>query len=268
MGKPLTYIGILFSRAAQKSVLLTDRLTIMIVPFTTLVMWAFGAKMTDSLQETMLIGVAITVMAVVVLRLAAASYFVWKDDQTAKAALQAKLDEPERDAEIAMKDFTIETRKELSSRLARLVAMATMGGAVNRIPNIAEKLIEQSLEIDSRINQLSYDVPLRIAAIRLKEYCLSVMKGDNSDPERLWAQRKLTFRLLHKEDHISDLMSLAELQILIEDSEAKGCEANAEPSEDDVMGQLKSLIRKLGDEYYSQETREILREAARDRKSS
>lgn len=261
----LKYFGKLIARAAEGSVLLTDRLTILIVPFTTLLVWAFGAKMTTSLQETLLIGIAITVVAVVIFRLVAASYFLWKDDQTAKAELQKQLDQPERDAEIAMMDFALEVRKELSRKLARLAALTSPETRQMFDDGVMEsEFAELILSIDSLINQLSYDFPVRIAALQLKDFCISIIAGE-ATREKFWEQRKLTFSLLHKADHIADFMSLIELEILIEDRGGKV--TPRADSEDDPVADLKDLVRKLGPNYHKPEIRESLKKTIRDSRS-
>lgn len=258
----LKYIGKLFSRAAEGSVLLTDRLTILIVPFATLVLWAVDAKMTSSLQETLFLGVAMTVSAVVVLRLIAASYFVWKDDQKAKADLRRELDRPERDAEIAMRDFTLDVRKDLSRKLARLCALTdpAVRGLCDQ-GRLTGEIGELVLSIDTLINQLSYDFPVRVAAIQLKDFCIQIIAGTEKD-KSFWEQRKITFSLLHKADHIADFMSLMELEILIEDRGGKVTQARQDPEKDPVTD-LKQLIRKLGPNYHKREVRDEIRQALR-----
>jgi hypothetical protein len=242
------YVGLLFSRAAQQSVLLTDRLTILLVPFVTLVLWLMGAKMTDTVQETVFVGVAITVLAVVALRFAAASYFVWRDDQKEKGRLQAELDEPSREIERDLLAYTSQTRKELSRALAELAAIANFDPMNFEVIGVrVEKINDLVISIDTYINQLSYDVPLRIASIHLKDYCLDLITGRRSNRERLWAQRKITFRILHKEDRINEILSLAELEVLIEDDEGKH---GVFGDNKGVFDDLKEMIRKLGSNFY------------------
>lgn len=255
MISPLTYIGLLFKRASQKSILLTDQLTILIVPFTTLMLWMAGAKMTATIQETLALGVAITVVIVVGLRLVAASYFVWKDDQARKAELRHELDDPERQVSASLKAYTTDRRKELSEKLALLSAIANYKTEfLPRFGITEEKLGTLALEIDALINQLSYDANLRVAAIRLKEYCSELIAGTNENRERLWAQRKLTFRLIHKEDHIADFMTLLELELLTEENWHSS-------QEDDDWNALKALVTKLGNAFHDPEVRRRMREA-------
>lgn len=217
MGQFTKYLWLLVKRAAENSVFLTDKLTILIVPFSTLALWLLGAKMSESVQETLAIGVAISVVSVVVLRLVAASYLVWKDDQKEKSALQSVIDAPSWAVGNELKTFTTEARKKLSDRLARLSAIANLKPAHLERTGITIKEINiLSLEIDALINQLSYNVPVRICSIHLKDYCMELISGSQSDRKRLWHQRKITFRILHKDDEIGDILSLIELEILIE----------------------------------------------------
>src|SRR3546814_10818423 len=87
------YLRLWIMRAADNSVMLTDKLTILIVPFSTLVLWMTGTKMTESVQETLALGVAMTVVAVVLLRLGAASFWLWRDDQVEMRKQAASLKE-------------------------------------------------------------------------------------------------------------------------------------------------------------------------------
>lgn len=256
MNQPLSYAGVLLQRASQKSVLLTDQLTILIVPFSTLALWAAGAKMTATVQETLALGVALTVLVVVVLRLVAASYFVWKNDQYEMRKLRSELDDPQRQVEASLKSYVTERRKLLSEKLGHLSALANY--KTDRLDSMGQtpkSLITLSIEIDSLINQLSYNVAVRVASIRLKEYCTKLISNEATDRERLWQQRKLTFSLLHCEDRISETMTLVDIHMLTEKDE--------ESSGRDPFVEIKAMIRKLGDKYYEPEATSALRNAAR-----
>lgn len=258
----ITYVGLLLNRAAQNSVVLTDRLTVLIVPFATLGLWWAGAKMTASIQETLLLGVAITVLVVVALRLIAASYFVWKEDQLKKARLRAELDAPGRQSEIAMADFVVSLRKALSDKLATLASLAA------RPPSWRDSAKDEPLikglvkEIDKLINQLSYDTAVRIAAIRFRQHCLRLITGEMKEGHHFWKHRQITFRLLHKEDWISDIMSLMELEILLEQMGEKDFTEGAD--EIGAIEELKQLMRELGETYYDPKVREQIKQGMRN----
>ncbi|WP_179406937.1 hypothetical protein [Novosphingobium marinum] len=251
------YLGLLLNRASQKSVLLTDRLTIMIVPFTTLALWMTGAKMTDSIQETVFVGVAITVLVVVLLRLAAASYFVWKDDQGVKSELRTQLDEPERMGFIAMQEFTRERRKDLSDSLGRLAAIATQTPTMREGMGV-NNLYKAFADVDALISQLSYDIPVRISAIRLRNLCAEMLSGTRHEDELFWRQRKITFRIIHKEDLVNDIFSLLELEILLEDMGVKPLTES--PARESPIEEVKGALRSLGDTYYDPQVQKQLRE--------
>lgn len=254
------YIGAIFSRAAKGPILLTDRLTVLIIPFTTLVLWALGAKMTDSLQETLLLGVAMTVVAVVTLRLIAASYSVWRDDQSEKEALRAELNAPERESEIAMKEYVVELRKKLSESLGRLAGYSVRPKSWRDTDDAgASDCLSLILEIEGLINQLSYDTALRIAAVRFRHQCLKMLTGEASEDRNFWRQRQITFRLLHKENWVSDIMSLMELELLLE--EMGETDLTESPEDGKPIEQLKALMRELGDGYHDPEVRERLKKA-------
>src|SRR3546814_12758119 len=75
------YLRLCIMRAADTSVMLTDKLTILIVTFSTLDLWMTGTKMTESVQETLDLGVAMTVVARVLLSLGAAAFWLWLVDR-------------------------------------------------------------------------------------------------------------------------------------------------------------------------------------------
>lgn len=251
------YLKLWIMRAAENSVMLTDKLTILIVPFSTLVLWMTGTKMTNTIQETLALGVAITVIGVVILRLLAASYMLWRDDQKEKAELQKIIDAPSRAVEASLKSYTADRRKLLSEKLSRLTAMAGYRSVdlSSKFGVSPDELHQLLLEIDALIDQLSYDVPLRIAAIRMKEYCIKLMGNAAEDKGRLWAQRKITFQILHKDDRISDLMSLIDIEIITEEDypDLK--------DQADIVVQLKEMVKKLGDHYYSSDVTSALKKS-------
>ncbi len=223
------YIGLLINRAAQKSVLLTDRLTILIVPFATLAIWIAGGKMTDTIQETLFLGVAITVMAVVVLRLVAASYFVWKEDRAAIARLEAVIKSPRFKETEGMNEHRLALRKELADCLAWLITFAEARASVRDAIVIYENGEMQYAAKFGRareiISQLSYDVILRVSCLNLLTLTARIDerglpdtndRGRSVSLDRLWEQRKLTFKLLHRQD-VDEVISLAQIENLIAD---------------------------------------------------
>ena len=221
------YLGLLINRAAAKSVTLTDRITILIVPFTTLALWMTGAKMTDSVQETLALGVAMTVMAVVILRFAAASYFVWKEDRAEIAGLRRALDAPRfKEAEV-MNEHRLQLRKELGDRIAWLVTYAEARAHVRDSHAFycdGKRLFAENFTRAREIvSQLSYDVHLRITCLNLIKLAANIAEagtierdeqGKFSALDRLWAQRKLTFKLLHRQD-VHEILTTAEIENLI-----------------------------------------------------
>src|SRR3546814_12476305 len=117
------YLRLWIMRAADNSVMLTDKLTILIVPCSTLVLWMTGTKMTESVQETLALGVAMTVVAVVLLRLGAASFWLWRDDQVEMrkqaASLKEELGRHGRMAREAAIAYTTKLRTELRENFAK-----------------------------------------------------------------------------------------------------------------------------------------------------
>jgi hypothetical protein len=232
----------------------------MIVPFTTLVMWAVGAKMTDSLQETMLIGVAITVMAVVTLRLAAASYFVWKDDQTEKESLKSEINSDVFKEMQVLTDHRINLRKELADCLAWMVNFAEHIYSEAHLKHLYNEDGSEYFSKYSRcrqiISQLSYDVILRVCSLNLMELCEKIIQAASRKEdlfklqERLWAQRKLTFKLLHRQD-IHEVFTLAEIEILIaefgENFDSKQSPSDTIKEAEQLMADFKRQIMENSD---------------------
>lgn len=248
MGDILRYIGLLLNRAAQKSVLLTDRLTILIVPFSTLVLWLTGAKMTDTIQETVFVGVAITVAAVIVLRLIAASYFVWKEDRSKIVSLRKALDSPRFREKKVMNEHRLKLRKELGDRLSFLITYAEARAKVVDsyvIYNEGEqRFAENFIRAKEIISQLSYDVALRVVCLNLVKLTTDIAtngltdvteQGRSASLDRLWAQRKLTFKLLHRQD-VAEILTLAEVASLINE--------HGEDFGSDVLDDLKTLLKE------------------------
>lgn len=260
-GMLLKYLGALLNRAAKGSITLTDRLTVLLVPFSTLVLWVSGVEMTNSLQETLLLGVAMTVIAVVILRLGAASYFLWKDDQADNLALRQALDAPVRLVETEMRGFTTTLRKELSNALGALAATATQPESVlSRDLVKSEDVWGLVRDVDRIINQLSYDTATRIAAIQFRNACVAIMAKQKTEGRWFYRQRQITFRILHKDDIVNDLLSLMELEIELE-KRGESTLAESISANETVFEELKSLMSELGDRYYDPVVREKLKRA-------
>lgn len=256
------YLWALFERASQKSVLLTDRLTVLIVPFSTLVLWLAGAEMTDTLQETLLLGVAMTVLAVISLRLVAASYLLWREDQDEKKRLQRLLDGPFQREKEASAEYVSRLRCELSDNLASIVAnVELLMHKGHELPVVRTELAQTYFASLRRtrelINALSYDVPTRIAAYHLSSLATKIGQravdgediGDLYD--RLQELKKLAFRLIHKRDDgpLGEFVTMLEVQNICEGDEhgRDGETTNDLPPPDDPDLKVEWLREKIKD---------------------
>lgn len=221
------YLALLINRAAANSITLTDRITILLVPFATLAFWLTGVKMTQSIQETLALGVAITVMVVVMLRLTAASYFLWKEDKSEISDLKRALDSARFKEFEAMNDHRLGLRKELGDRIAWLITYAEARAHVegtNVLYDNAERLFAENFTRAKEIvSQLSYDVHLRVTSLNLINLAAKIAEDGKIDVDehgkyplldRLWQQRKLTFKLLHRQD-IHEIITVAEIENVI-----------------------------------------------------
>lgn len=271
------FLRLWITRAAQDSVTLTDKLTVLIVPFSTLVIHLTGLQMTATIQETLALGVAASVIGVVVLRLLAAPYWIWMDDQRERGRLIHEISLPERQVEAAMKDYAVAVRQQLSEKLAQLVAMTHMASAKIPFGGSLEAASAELLKLDTDIfaltSQLSYDMAVRISVINLRNLCFDLIRSpvpsEDRGPliERLWKQRKLTFRILHKDHRISELVSLMELEILLEDhghSLRSNLASSKNSQENDYFDELKRLVREIGLDLHTEEVARKLRRDLRE----
>lgn len=271
------FIWLWIARAADNSVMLTDKLTVLVVPFSTLVIRMSGAKMTETVQETLALGVAASVIAVVILRIMAAPYWIWRDDQAERQRLQAELDRPDRQTEASMKEYAIDVRKRLSEKLAQLVAVVHFSSMTHTLSGGNDRLAEELYELDRSIislsTELSYDMPARVAAINLRDSCLEVIRNKldvnngGHDSEKLWQQRKLTFRILHKEHSINELITLMELEIMLDDAGktmfSTEHHRSTVNSADGSVSALKDQLRSLGEDLHKREVIDTLRRQLR-----
>ncbi|MBB6124057.1 hypothetical protein FHS92_001786 [Sphingobium subterraneum] len=225
--------------------------------------------MTDTIQETLALGVAITVMTVVVLRLLAAPFWIWCDDQSDKKRLNSELERPERESEAVMKAFSVDLRKQLSNQLGRLVAMTHMSRAKlpfgGKLDEAMDEFMELDISVTALASQLSYETPTRVAAIQLRDHCFDIL----TDKERskdfyslLWEHRKLTFRIIHGEHHINEMVSLIELEILLEklgkSLNSKSASESVQKA-DTLISELKDMFKEIGDRLYEPEIAAALR---------
>jgi hypothetical protein len=235
---------------------LTDKLTILVAPFSTLGLWLTGAKATGTIQETMAIGVAFTVLAVALLRLTIAPYWLWRDDQAEKGrmaeALADEKNRPDRYEREMAASHTIKLRAELIDALAKSVAIAEIAaiGADNArafMPNIDSDFRDVTIKTRQLINALSYDVTLRVCAHSLAILCSNMtMIGLNGQPvgdrwTKLQSLKKIVFRVSHKKEtnEQTEIIAMLEAQNIVKD-EITLSEPVAKP--DTAFEQLRAML--------------------------
>ena len=124
MRGPASFLGEIVTFAVRGSVLLTDRLSIVIGPFVTLGLRAAGRDVGDSVSDTIAIGIAITVATVIALRFLCAPYFIWRAQNKCIVDLEAEIASPELIERKWLAEYVAETRAKLARALADLSVMS------------------------------------------------------------------------------------------------------------------------------------------------
>ncbi len=260
------YIAAVVNRATLGTATLTDRLSIFLIPFATLIAWLSGVALTDTITEALAIGVALTVMAIVSLRLLVAPFLIWRDDAAEKATLseklfreQNRLDNFERQAG---REYALKVRTQLSDNLAKMIVVAELlrvkdSEALDIVVKSAPDYISSILKCREMINQLSYDIPLRIGAHNLlilvssfvkNELCEKECEGGHLESQKeAWKKidelKKVVFRLLHKQEPSKD----AELVSLFEIKNIIGADEDVDRRENDGTRELAGIFRQAQD---------------------
>lgn len=194
------------------------------------------------------------------LRLVAAPYYLWKEDQAEINRLREEADWPNRyETESSLK-YRLELRNELSEKLAKFITMAEFSTVPETMELFygtrSDEISTTRIRINEIISALSYDVSLRVTCINLRGLCEKIMLASVRGEEtsgllaRLWTQRKLTFRLLQRTDEVNDLVTMTEIAILIEEwgesFDAKGPPPEGYEDANEAMNELKLSVKAAG----------------------
>lgn len=262
-----SYGSRILEKALAPTIRAIDVLGFTLPPIVAAYYWLVGRTMPEEIGQAIglwILGGGLTFIAV---RLLSAPYFVWREDQARIAELQTQLDAPERQAEAEMRLFTTGLRKEISKALGELAATVTQPKAVFTKGLVTEGDIwSQVRNVDRIISQISYDVPARIASIQFRNACVAILAGEKAEGKWFYRQRQITFRILHRDDLVNDLMSLMELEIELEKRGESTLSEGAHEDESTIE-QLKGVFKALGDRYYDPDVRKALKGAVRDIKS-
>ena len=230
---PFRYLVTVLNRAAQGSLTLTDRLSVLLVPFTTLVLWASGRRITENVAVYIGIAIALTVIAIVALRLVASTYLVWLSDQSEKATMATKLQEERGrldryERELATQEVAA-LRNELGEHLSRMMVCAEFAA----LPSInAESQVERAqvylrsmIRCREIINSLSFDMHLRVSAHHLVAAIAELMAmriaGENTDDlsNTVQAIKRNVFSIIYKRDAsaAAEFISFMEIEGIMRD---------------------------------------------------
>jgi hypothetical protein len=258
------YLGRVWTFAFRRFALRTDAMQILAASLVPMIAPYLGVQNPSQANSEVLAYIGMAILALVVIRLLSAPYFIWREDQAEIRELRHELDAPDRREMEAGLDHRIALRRELAEKLAKLISVAQM----SQTPEMLEmayghrknELGETTARISEIITALSYDVALRVTCLNLEQLCWKIIqkagqKEDiSADLTRLWAQRKLTFRLLHRDDEVNDMVTMIEIENLIEGYGESFRDTSPIPEEirgdisdaDDVLADVRRLIRKLG----------------------
>ena len=265
------YIGLIINRAAKGSVLLSDRITVLIVPFSTLMLWLLGVKMSSSISETIAAGIAMTMVTIVLLRIVASIYLLWKDDQAEKSRLEGLLNRPYQRQHEVISEYSLKLRIELSETLAKILSICEMLRTEESMSLLSEELVPEYMIHFRRsrelINALSYDVPLRIVCFHFTNLASKIMRDqthndDCSDHwEKMKSLKKITFSLLHKQegDKSGEIISMFEAENIM-NVDPKNY---AEGSDDETVSKFRNLASKLRHHISDPEMLDLIRESIR-----
>jgi hypothetical protein len=120
------YLVLVGKFAFRKSVLLTDRLSFLIGPLVTALLWLRGEPVPDNVAALVASATVATILAVLFLRLLAAPFFIWRDDQLAIAGLKDELARPERAGRDETHRILAQCRLELAGQVMAVNVAATM----------------------------------------------------------------------------------------------------------------------------------------------
>lgn len=249
---PIRYATLVLGRTFRRSVNITDRASILIGPFVTAYFWLRGGPMPSGIDGLVAVGVLMTAGGALLMRLLAAPYLIWKDDQATARELLERLDDPIRYQSLEMNRYSTELRKKLSRRLAEFLEYAQLSTdeeLFNKIvaPRIGKSIRKQRL-IHNLLWQLGHDVILRVACWNLMSYCgetISLAAKGDFRPERaqrIKVQSRYTMKLIHHPTGEEHAIALAQIEVILsKDGESiftfeenglqspKGTEAETQP---------------------------------------
>lgn len=221
-----SYSSRILEKALAPTIRAIDVLGFTIPPIVAAYYWLIGRTMPEAMGQAIGLWILGGGLAFVILRVLSAPYFVWKEDQAAIAELRSTLAAPQTREAAELWKHRLELRRELGECLGWIITFSEYATSNSGNPKILDQMYSSkecfAKEIRAReiISQLSYDVPLRVMSLNLLKLTSAIIRS-HSNPtkanaliERLWAQRKLTFRFLHRQD-LHELITLAEVENLI-----------------------------------------------------
>jgi hypothetical protein len=200
------YLGRVFVFAFARSLLVTDRLSFLIGPLITAALWLRGERV-DNTAELVATATVATILAVLLLRLIAAPFFVWKEDQMEIAGLKQDLARPERAGAEEMNKLRAQRRVDLAAELLefqmvcavdegddaydayRQKRIMRLAGEVNP-PAAFFRLMGTMYETGLKLNKTRSDEALRDKCITVTRALVDYLHGGASEADLLRMEEK------------------------------------------------------------------------------
>lgn len=183
-----TYLLQLWERSAKGSILLTDKLSIILIPLFTVGFWLLeqcnliSSESDIELTELVSFVIVSTIVGSILFRLLASPYLLWKDQNVMIATLDTKLAEPEQIERKWIADHLAKTRSELAAALSEVAAFS-LNSRYTNVKIIDEMEKEIGEKVDPRIkaekldefNKLYESYKLSVQTVKIKSQELSYL---------------------------------------------------------------------------------------------
>ncbi len=144
------YLLLCLRRAFAGSVFFTDKLSIMAAVLVPSILLVSGRSMTDAIESYIAVAVIVVVGCGVTLRLLAAPYLIWRDDQVTIGNLRAEIGDPDEIARRALEEDKINDRK-------KVVAFLAAHRVKEMISDMSRNYVSEFAELTDHLNRLILD---------------------------------------------------------------------------------------------------------------
>jgi hypothetical protein len=139
------YLWLIGHFAFQRSLLLTDRLSFLIGPLVTAMLWLRGETVPDNVTALVATATVSTIGAVLLFRLFAAPFFIWREDQAKIAIYKGELARPERAGRDEFERLVAKKKLQLASEITDFNMACFVGGENDPLDTIRHQSIMRLL---------------------------------------------------------------------------------------------------------------------------